>query len=72
MKKNRKSTTKLVIDPVCKMEFHADEAAATLKFNGRQYYFCHTACLHVFEADPLAYVDDARSEGQERSKAANG
>ncbi len=68
----RKSTVRLVTDPVCKMEFPADQAAATLKFNGRQYYFCHTACLHLFEADPLAYVDDTQSEGKGRSRVANG
>jgi YHS domain-containing protein len=68
----RKSAARLVTDPVCKMERHADEAAATLKFNGRQYYFCHTACLHLFEADPLAYVDDAQAEGQARSRTADG
>jgi Cu+-exporting ATPase len=68
----RKSAARLVTDPVCKMELHADEAAATLKFNGRQYYFCHTACLHLFEADPLAYVDDAKAEGQARSRMADG
>lgn len=51
--------TQLVIDPVCKMELSADEAAATLKFNGRTYYFCHAACLHLFEADPLAYLGKA-------------
>lgn len=58
----RKSTNKLVIDPVCKMELPADRAAATLKFNRRTYYFCHIACLRLFEADPLAYLDDAQSE----------
>ena len=68
----RKSAARLVTDPVCKMELHADEAAATLKFNGRQYYFCHTACLHLFEADPLAYVDDTPPEGKGRSRVANG
>ena len=68
----RKSAARLVTDPVCKMELHANEAAATLKFNGRQYYFCHTACLHLFEADPLAYVDDAKAEGQARSRMADG
>lgn len=63
----KKSTSKLVTDPVCKMELHANQAAATLKFNGRQYYFCHTACLHLFEADPLAYVDEAQAEDPARS-----
>ncbi len=51
----------LVVDPVCKMELPADEAA-TLKFNGRTYYFCHPACLHLFEADPLAYVGNALAD----------
>ena len=59
-----KSVSKLVTDPVCKMELHANQAAATLRFNNRQYYFCHTACLRLFEADPLAYIDDARVEGK--------
>ncbi len=63
----KKSASKLVTDPVCKMELYANEAAATLKFNGRQYYFCHTACLHVFAADPLAYVDEARTHDPARS-----
>jgi Cu+-exporting ATPase len=68
----KKSTSKLVADPVCKMELRADQAAATLKFNGRQYYFCHTACLHLFEVDPLAYVDDTQSEDNTRSRMADG
>ncbi len=68
----RKSAAKLVTDPVCKMELRADRAAATLKFNGRQYYFCHTACLHLFEADPLAYVDDTQSEDPTRSRMVDG
>lgn len=68
----RKSSTQLVTDPVCKMELRADQATATLTFNGRRYYFCHTACLHLFEADPLAYVDDAQSEDKARSRMADG
>ena len=58
----RKSAARLVTDPVCKMEFPADKAAATLKYNRRTYSFCHVVCLRLFEADPLAYVDDAQSE----------
>ncbi len=38
------------------MEFTADKAAATLVFNGQTYYFCHAACLRVFQADPLKYL----------------
>ena len=58
----RKSTPKLVTDPVCDMEFSADKAVATLKFNHQTYYFCSAACLKLFEADPLAYVDKTQTE----------
>jgi len=58
----RKSASRLVTDPVCNMELPASEATATLKFNGRRYYFCHVACQRLFEADPLAYVTDIQSE----------
>lgn len=58
----RKSASKLVTDPVCKMELPASEAAAMLKFNRQRYYFCHVACQRLFEADPLAYVTDVQSE----------
>jgi len=44
------------------MELPASEAAATLKFNGRRYYFCHVACRRLFEADPLAYIIDVQVE----------
>ncbi len=56
------SATQLVIDPVCKMELPADEAAATLRFNHQTYYFCHAACLRLFEADPLAYLGNPLAE----------
>ncbi len=63
MKRKSAAALHIVTDPVCKMEFSAGEAAATLKYNRRTYYFCHVACLRLFEADPLAYVDDARADG---------
>ena len=72
MKRKSTATLHLVTDPVCKMEFSADEAAATLKYNRRMYYFCHVACLRVFEADPLAYVGDAQAEGKVHAKRADG
>ena len=62
IKMKRKSTPKLVTDPVCDMEFPADKATATLKFNRQTYHFCSAACLKLFEADPLAYVDKTQTE----------
>jgi len=61
-KMKRKSTPKLVTDRVCDMEFPADKAAATLKFNRQTYYFCSAACLKLFEADPLAYLGETQTE----------
>ncbi|MEK6573338.1 MAG: YHS domain-containing protein [Chloroflexota bacterium] len=58
----KKSAPKLVTDPVCQMEFPADKAAATFKFNHRTYHFCSAACLRLFEADPLAYVDETQPD----------
>jgi len=60
----KKSTSKLVTDPVCKMEVPVSEAAASLKFNGQTYYFCHVVCQRLFEADPLAYIAETnQAEG---------
>ena len=58
----RKSTARVVTDPVCKMEVPVSEAAASLKFNGQTYYFCHVVCQRLFEADPLAYIAEAQQE----------
>ena len=66
----KRQTTKLVIDPVCKMELSADQAAAIMKFNRRTYYFCHVACLRLFEADPLAYLDETRTAADATSREA--
>ncbi len=48
------------IDPVCGMT--VDEAEADgLKdtFRGHEYYFCSEECIHRFQSDPEAYVDQA-------------
>ena len=57
-------TPLMVTDPVCGMEFDADRAAATLYFNGQQYYFCHPACLRLFQTDPLQYLADVQGDGE--------
>ncbi|MBI3359683.1 MAG: YHS domain-containing protein [Chloroflexi bacterium] len=65
------TTLQLVTDPVCKMQFTADKAAAWIKFNGQIFYFCHSACLHVFEADPWPYFQEAiPPEGEGRPSEA--
>lgn len=51
------------------MELPADQAATPLKFNRRTYHFCHIACLRLFEADPLAYLDDGQSQADRATGA---
>lgn len=50
-----KTPTK-VVDPVCKMMFDPESAAATSKYQGTSYYFCAVACKHRFDASPKQYV----------------
>ncbi len=46
------------IDPVCGMT--VDESTGlSAKFRGHEYYFCSEECLHRFESDPAAYVEQA-------------
>ena len=46
------------IDPVCGMS--VDESTGLkASFRGREYHFCSEECLHRFESDPEAYVEQA-------------
>ena len=44
------------VDPVCGMHIDSEEAAGTIEYGGKTYYFCSQACHDAFEADPTAYV----------------
>jgi Cu+-exporting ATPase len=46
----------MVEDPVCGMRIDSEEAAGTLEYEGKTYYFCSQACHDAFEADPTPYV----------------
>jgi YHS domain-containing protein len=46
----------MVEDPVCGMRIDSEEAAGTLEYEGKRYYFCSQACHDAFEADPMSYV----------------
>ncbi len=46
----------MVEDPVCGMRIDREEAAGTLEYEGKMYYFCSQACHDAFEADPATYV----------------
>ena len=43
-------------DPVCGMRIDSEEAAGTLEYEGKTYYFCSQAYHDAFEAAPTSYV----------------
>ena len=45
-----------VQDPVCGMEVTPAEAAATLEYGGKDYFFCCEHCKSKFQADPQWYL----------------
>ena len=69
---NGKRSACLVTDPVCEMEFPADSAAASMKFNGQTYYFCHVVCLRLFAADPLLYLSPVDQEDEDSLSSETG
>jgi len=44
------------IDPVCKMEVTAQNAACSIEHKGKTYYFCAEACRRRFESDPENFL----------------
>ena len=44
-------------DPVCGMDVDEKKAAATVTYNGKNYYFCAEACKRAFQKDPQKYAD---------------
>lgn len=45
-----------VRDEVCGMEIEAEQAAATVWFGGKVYYFCAERCKRLFKEHPGRYV----------------
>jgi YHS domain-containing protein len=43
-------------DPVCGMRIDSEEAAGTIEYEGKRYFFCSQACHDAFEADPTSYL----------------
>jgi class 3 adenylate cyclase len=49
-------TEGLPIDPVCRMAIDPGQAVGSLKFDGREYFFCSLECSQAFSAAPDAYA----------------
>lgn len=52
-----------VLDPVCGMMILPADAAATRDVDGKTYYLCSSSCAAKFDADAIAYIAAARSDG---------
>ncbi|UCE93189.1 MAG: YHS domain-containing protein [Flavobacteriaceae bacterium] len=44
-------------DPVCRMEIDEKDAAASLQYDGKIYFFCAESCRDSLTADPKKYND---------------
>ena len=45
------------IDPVCGMELSSSDAAATVQYGVKTYYFCSDECRERFEEQPTIYTE---------------
>src|SRR5437773_1490566 len=53
------------IDPVCGMTVDPSDAAGSVEYHGRTYYFCSPSCLERFRANLKDFVND---DGEKRSR----
>ena len=54
--RTRGETMAMEVDPVCGMRIDGEEAAGTIEYSGKTYYFCSETCYDAFQADPASYV----------------
>lgn len=55
----------LAHDEVCGMTIETADAAATLRFQGKTYYFCAERCRRKFEEHPNWYIEVTDDSDQE-------
>ena len=51
-------TPTITTDPVCGMQVDP-EAAVTVEYGGRTYYFCESVCADIFRDEPVRWVPQA-------------
>jgi len=47
----------MVKDPVCGMDVDPAQAAASVEYKGKTYYFCAPGCKRAFEKEPEKYLN---------------
>jgi YHS domain-containing protein len=55
-----------VRDEVCGMTIESSDAAASVTFEGRMYYFCAERCRRKFEEHPDWYVPTGQDDPGDR------
>jgi Cu+-exporting ATPase len=50
-------SSKVAVDPICKMDVDVATAELFSDFDGKRYYFCSPNCKQTFDADPEKYRD---------------
>lgn len=51
-----KTPTDTVQDLVCGMRFTIEQAAESIEYHGRTFYFCCAACCDAFRLDPKRFL----------------
>ena len=46
----------MVEDPVCGMRIESEEAAGTIEYGGKTYYFCSASCKAQFDRSPSRFA----------------
>jgi Cu+-exporting ATPase len=46
----------MIKDPVCGMTVNPQQAAASIQYKGKTYYFCSQMCKMMFEREPEKYA----------------
>jgi class 3 adenylate cyclase/YHS domain-containing protein len=57
--KDAPTTSRLVLDPVCRMAVDPARSSGTLSHDGVEYHFCSAGCMSRFAAAPERYVRPA-------------
>lgn len=47
------------IDPVCRMNIVPTDAAETITYQGKMYYFCSEPCAEQFQTNPGRFINTA-------------
>lgn len=53
-------TETITTDPVCGMQVDP-EAAVTVEYGGRTYYFCESVCADTFRDEPVRWIPQAET-----------